>query len=202
MTFCVGLTGTIASGKTTASQEFSKLGVAVINADVIARQLTSKGAPALKSIIDHFGTAYLLPNGELNRKALRLRIFEHPEEKKWLEQLLHPLIRQALMHHAKQVTSLYCIIEIPLLTHHEDYPYLHRVLLIDVPAELAIERVMQRDACDRNHALSILNQQPDRTCRLALADDIIDNSAGLEALQAQVIQLHQKYLKLARITSE
>lgn len=194
--YCVGLTGNIASGKSSVIQYFKELGVAVIVADEIARQVTLPGQPALLQIKEHFGDEILDEHGRLHRSALRDIIFRNSLERKWLEQLLHPLIRQAIRAQIAALSNTpYCIIEIPLLLNRTDYPYLKRVLLVTADREIQIARVMTRDHCTRLQAEAILAVQPDEQTRLLLADDVILNNGSLKQLREQVINLHACYLK-------
>lgn len=197
MVFCVGLTGSIASGKTTVAQCFASLGVAVISADQVARALRAKGQPAYAAIVDHFGQQLVLPDGELDRNRLRDIIFNNPEERAWLEALLHPLIRDRIKDQAISSTQAYCLIEIPLLVDKTTYPYLDRILVVTAEEELQIARVMLRDTSSREQALAILEVQPPLATRLDYADDVIVNDAGIDELQHQVLALHEKYLTLA-----
>ncbi|CAM3015083.1 dephospho-CoA kinase [Legionella worsleiensis] len=194
MTRCIGLTGNIASGKSTVAGIFSDLGIDVLSADAVAKELTNQNTPAYNAIVTHFGPEALLVNKDLNRTYLRGIIFSHPQEKKWLENLLHPLIRNQLEQKVNNCTTPYCILEIPLLTDKTLYPYLDRVLVITAPLELQIERVMQRDNCTREHALAILSAQPAPSERLRIADDVIINDSDYEQLKQAVNQLHIHYL--------
>lgn len=199
--YCVGLTGTIASGKSTLSHFFKEQGIVVISADVVARELTAAQQPALDAISKHFGKSIILSTGELNRKKLRKLIFADPSQKKWLEQLLHPLIRKQIELQIKKAQSAYVLIEIPLLTDRSDYPYLNRVLLVLADQEEQIKRVMQRDKVDRNHALAILASQPDKKTHQKIADDILYNQKSLEDMLSHAKILHQQYLQFAKLGS-
>jgi dephospho-CoA kinase len=197
MVYCVGLTGNLASGKTTAAELFADLGIDVINADIISRELTEKNTPAYQSIARHFGPEILLADGAINRKSLREHIFTDANQRKWLEDLLHPLIRQAIEQNISHCKSVYCVIEIPLLLDTTYYPYLNRVLLIDAPQEVQIARVQERDKCSRDHALAILLAQPDINLRLKFADDVLNNDGDLHQLRHKIQALHQQYLTAA-----
>ncbi|MDR3501626.1 MAG: dephospho-CoA kinase [Legionella sp.] len=194
MVYCVGLTGGIASGKSAAAEVFSDLGIQVVNADNISRSLTMQGQDAYTQIVAHYGAEILNEHNELNRKALRAIIFSDPKERSWLEQLLHPLIRQKIKEQVDLTTTPYCIIEIPLLIDKKTYPYINRVLLIQAPTQIQIERLMHRDNCNQKQALSILAAQPDARLRLKNADDIVVNDAGADKLKAAIIALHHQYL--------
>jgi dephospho-CoA kinase len=197
MVYSVGLTGGIASGKSTAAELFSELGVQVINADKISRELTAKDQTALNRIVAHYGHEILTETGELNRRALRDIIFSNPKERIWLEQLLHPLIRQKIQEQVEACTTAYCIVEIPLLIDKKLYPYLNRILLVKAPIETQISRVVQRDQCSREQALAILAAQPDMNLRLQNADDVLVNDLRVDELKTAVHNLHQKYLQFA-----
>lgn len=196
--FCIGLTGTIASGKSTVSHLFQKQGVAVISADEAARALTALNQPALNAIAKHFSQRVISPSGELNRPALREIIFKNPKERIWLEQLLHPLIRQYMKNKIATSVGPYTLIEIPLLNNKDDYPYLDRVLLVLANREKQIERVMQRDNCSRVQAESILAIQSNEEQKKKLADDMIYNDTTLDDLTKKIEILHSQYLQLAR----
>jgi dephospho-CoA kinase len=197
MVYCIGLTGNIASGKSTVAELFSNLGVDIINADKISRELTLKNATAYDKIVAHFGRTILTNNEELDRRKLRDLIFTDKNEKNWLEHLLHPSIRQEIQQKATQCTSSYCLIEIPLSINKEEYPYLNKILLVTAPLEIQICRVIERDKCTREHALAILSHQPSLEERLKNADDIIINNAGLAELKIEVNRLHHQYLQAA-----
>jgi dephospho-CoA kinase len=197
MVYCVGLTGGIASGKSTAAELFSESGIQVINADKISRELTAKDQTALSKIVAHYGQEILMETGELNRRALRDIIFSDPQERIWLEKLLHPLIRQKIQEQIKACTTTYCVVEIPLLIDKKLYPYINRILLINAPIETQITRVMERDHCSREQALAILAVQPDINLRLQNADDVLINDLRMDELKIAVHDLHQKYLQLA-----
>lgn len=194
---CIGLTGNIASGKSTVAALFAELGIEVISADAIAKEITAKNQPAFHTIITHFGHEVKTENGELNRRYLRQLIFDNEHERQWLEKLLHPLIRKEIALKIQHVKTPYCIVEIPLLYDKSTYPDLNRVLLIKAESEQQITRVMRRDNCSREEALAILASQPDEKKRRDLADDILVNKGSLPELKEKVLSLHKKYLQLA-----
>ncbi len=198
MIYCVGLTGNIASGKSTVASFFEQLGIYVLNADHVAKQLTLKGTEAYNKISSHFGSQIIQSDKQLNRKKLRDIIFSNLKERLWLEQLLHPQIRQQLAKEVVLSTSAYCIVEIPLLNDKENYPYLHRILLVTSPIELQIKRLMTRDQCSRNQALAIIATQPSNDERIAQADDILVNTGALNKLKDEVRRLHINYLEQAK----
>lgn len=195
--YCVGLTGNIASGKSTVAAYFATLGVDVISADAIAKQLTAKTQPALQEIINHFGEAVLTSNGELDRPYLRQLIFKHPEERLWLEKYLHPLIRKQIEALVQVAKSPYCLIEIPLLRDRSLYPYLNRVLLVEAKTDQQIKRLISRDNSSKKESLAILATQANQHTLHKLADDILENTSSLAELQKKVKQLHKLYLDRA-----
>ena len=195
MVYCIGLTGSIASGKTTVSQFFLDLGAEVISADVIAKELTTKGQPAYHKILSHFGTEVHLSDGSLDRKRLRDIIFSNATERQWLENLLHPLIRDKITRLVTHSTKIYSIVEIPLLVDKTLYPYLDQVLVITAPFDVQIARVMDRDQCSREQALAILAAQPELSIRLKYANDVLVNDMNLFELRQAVECLHHKYLR-------
>ncbi|WP_165460424.1 dephospho-CoA kinase [Atlantibacter sp.] len=197
MVYTVAITGGIGSGKTTVANKFAQLGVAVIDADIIARNVVEPGKPALETIARHFGATMLLPDGTLNRRALRERIFANPEEKAWLNALLHPLIQRETQDEMARATSAYVLWVVPLLVENQLHHKADRVLVVDVEPETQIIRTMQRDNVSRPHAEQIIAAQVSREARLAIADDVIDNSGRSDAVDAQVKHLHQRYLQLA-----
>ncbi len=198
--FIVGVTGGIGCGKTTLMQCFAALGVQAVDADIVAREVVLPGTPCLNAIQQHFGSAILLENGELNRAALRQRVFSNSADKAWLEQLLHPAIRQALLQQLAQLTSPYALLVAPLLLENGLNAYVNRVLVIDLPEPLQLQRAMTRDNASEQQIKAIMAAQLSRQDRLARADDIINNDASMAALQAQVERLHPFYLQQAGLT--
>lgn len=194
--YCVGLTGPIASGKSTVAMLFAKLGVDLIEADLIAKQLTAKDQPALASIIAHFGQEFLDSEGELHRRLLRDMIFKHPQERIWLEQLLHPLIRQAIQTRLQIPPTHYYMIEIPLLADKSCYPYLNRTLVVLANPLLQTQRVMQRDQHTAKQVEAIIAAQASEDFYQSLADDIVLNTESICDLEQSVLQLHKKYLRV------
>lgn len=199
MVFCVGLTGNIASGKSTVAVLFTQLGIDVFNADHIAKQLTSKGFEAYDEIVAHFGTTVLDDSQQLNRIKLREIIFADPLERQWLEQLLHPKIRQQLAVQVAATSSPYCIAEIPLLTDKTYYSYIDRILLITSSIDLQIERLTARDQCTVEQAKAILTIQPSIEERLALADDVLENTGDLIKLEQRVQALNKQYIQQSKL---
>lgn len=197
MPYIVVLTGTIASGKSTALAFFKQQGIDTISADEIARELTSPNTPAFEAIIAHFGRQITNQDGTLNRRKLRYEIIRHPNERKWLESYLHPQIRSSIQSQLEQTSSAYVVIEIPLITRREDFPYLNHVLLLEIQEEHQIARLMKRDQCTRAEALQMIQMQPDKTVRRAIADDIVFNDGHAEHFEATLRALHQRYLMAA-----
>jgi dephospho-CoA kinase len=196
--YCVGLTGNIGSGKSTVASYFESLGIEIISADQVAKDLTRSDQPAFQAILTHFGPSVLQSNGELNRSYLRQLIFTHEPNRRWLEQLLHPMIRQMIKHKVTQVQSPYCIIEIPLLTNKANYPYLNRILLVKSDPKEQIGRFMARDNSTKEDAQAILaTQQAHVDIHLAMADDVLMNTGSLNELQKKVVVLHDHYLQSA-----
>lgn len=194
--FTVVLTGGIASGKSAVSACFEKLGVPIVDTDVIARQVVEPGSPALERIARELGAGFLDKDGGLNRTKMRQAIFSDPDLKSRLEAILHPLIGKEALRQVNQLVSPYCIIVIPLFAESSAYAWIDRVLVVDVTEDAQIERVMARDGISRDQARAILNAQASRQDRLALADDILDNSGSLSELPEKVKALHEKYLSL------
>lgn len=195
--YIVALTGGIASGKTLISDEFARLGVPVIDTDVIAHSLVEPGKPALKEIENSFGPKIIDDCGRLKRSELRSLIFSDPEKRNKLEAILHPRIRQKAAEAIAKETAAYCILVIPLLAETEAYPFIDRVLVVDVKPEIQISRLMVRDNCSRNQAKQALASQTSRDQRLRIADDILENSGSLLQARLEVTELHKKYRQLA-----
>lgn len=200
MVYCVGLTGNIASGKTTVAEIFSSLGVDVVSADKISRDVTINNQLVYNNIVEHFGTDIILEDRQLNRKRLRDIIFSNPEERKWLEALLHPLIREKIIEQVTLSTTPYCVVEIPLLIDKIVYPYLNKILLINTSQENQITRVMARDHCSREQALAVISAQPKLNVRIQNADYVLTNDCGYSELKHAVENLHQTFILLARLT--
>ncbi len=194
MTLWVGLTGGIGSGKSTVCRLFSALGVPIIDADEVAREVVARGQPALASIAREFGEEMLDGNGQLHRERLRSLVFRDPESRKRLEAILHPLINETLFQRAKKIGAPYCIICIPLLLETGAYKWLHRILVVDTPIERQIARVMRRDNASKEEVAAIMRTQASRESRRLAADDILYNDSDLANLAAQVETLHRKYL--------
>lgn len=192
----LGLTGGIGSGKSAAAEHFAALGVHMVDADHAARWVVEPGRPALAKIVDRFGDAVLLPDGQLNRAALRERIFTSEEERRWLEQLLHPLIGEEIAANLARAESPYAILVSPLLVESGQHRMTQRVLVVDTPEHLQLERTMRRDKVSEEQVRAILKAQAVREDRLKHADDVLLNDGDLAHLHQQVERLHQFYLGL------
>lgn len=197
MRYTVALTGGIGSGKSTVANAFADLGIQIIDADIIARQVVEPGKPALDAIAAHFGPELIAADGTLHRRLLRERIFADPQEKAWLSALLHPLIQQETQRQLQQATSAYVLWVVPLLVENGLYRQANRVLVVDVTPETQLARTMQRDDVTRAHAEQILAAQATREARLAVADDVIDNNGAPDSIMSDVARLHARYLQLA-----
>jgi len=199
--FVVGLTGGIGSGKSVVAERFKAHHVTVINSDHISREVVEPGTEALQKIAEKFGQDILTDEGALDRSALREHIFNNEENRQWLESLLHPIIGRTTRERRdaprRDSEPPYRILESPLLIEVGRHDEVDRVLLIDTHDEIQIARVMDRDNCNREQALAILNTQMSSEEKRPFADDIIDNSSSLEELYEVVDQLHQKYCELA-----
>ena len=197
MTLIVGLTGGIGSGKSAASQWFETQGINVVDADIAAREIVEKGQPALAQIQSAFGDWVLLESGELNRKALREHIFQHPFARQQLEEITHPAIRQSIIEQLAQASSPYVILVSPLLFETNQHLLTQRTLLIDASIELQIQRASQRDGQSVEQIENIIQAQMPRDRKLDLADDIAINDGHLEHLYTQLQKLHLHYLELS-----
>lgn len=194
----VGLTGSIGSGKTTVAQLFAQHGVPVIDADVLAREVTQPQTPAYQAIVERFGPNIVNADGSLDRGSLREIIFHQPEEKDWLEALLHPAILIRMREEIARLDTPYCLAVIPLLLETDAASFVQRILVVDVTEEKQIERAALRDKDTHESIKRIINTQVPRDQRLQRADDVIDNAGSKADLAHQVEMLHQKYLKLGQ----
>lgn len=195
--YVVGISGGIGSGKTTVTDLFTTFGIEVIDADVIAREVVKPGSPALKTIIDKLGHSVLDSSGSLDRAKLRTLVFNDSEIKNWLNQLLHPAIRQLMILQTQQAKSTYCLMSVPLLVENKLYEQLDRVVIVDVDEPTQLQRTLLRDKTNEQQIRAIMSAQATRQQRLAVADDVIDNNSKADDLDKQVAQLHQQYLQLA-----
>lgn len=197
MTFIVGLTGGIGSGKSAVAALFRELGIKVVDADIAARRVVEPGTPALSAIADYFGADILQSDGTLDRAALRKIVFDSEEKRQWLERLLHPAIGAWLGHELATATSAYAILESPLLLETAQHKMIDRALVVDVDEQVQISRASARDGNTPEQIRAIIATQMSRQLRVARGDDVIDNSSSLAALDKPVRALHEKYLKLA-----
>jgi len=198
--FIVAVTGGVASGKSAVTQCFETLGVAVADADAVARSIVEPGAPALDEIVERFGASMLDDNGSLLRRALRERIFFDPAGKRDLEAIMHPRIRSQLRALCESAKGAYAVVAIPLLAEigaRDAYPWLNRVLVVDAPEHMQLQRLLDRDGITRSLAENMLSAQASRTARLAIADDVITNDGPLPMLGGTVFRLHHRFRGLA-----
>jgi dephospho-CoA kinase len=193
----IGLTGGIASGKSTVATLFAELGVPVIDTDVIAREVVKPGQPALQRIIEAFGREVLSPDGTLDRERMRARVFRNPDDRRRLESILHPAILQEMERRSEAAGGLYQVLAIPLLVETGLANRVDRVLVIDASESTQIERLRARDGSSEQEARAMLSAQATRAQRLARADDLIVNDGDRTALVAQVERLHDRYTALA-----
>ncbi|GAA6135114.1 dephospho-CoA kinase [Oceaniserpentilla sp. 4NH20-0058] len=198
----IGVTGGIGSGKTAVTNAFSELGITIVDADIAARTVVAVGSQGLNEITKHFGDDILLNDGTLDRAKLRNIIFSDPNEKKWLENLTHPLIREEIKTELAASTSPYTILVSPLLVESSQKAFVNRILVVDVPVELQIQRTSKRDNNTSQQVQAIIQSQADRDTRLSYADDVIVNDQSLEHLQQQVAQLHKQYLSFSELNHE
>jgi dephospho-CoA kinase len=189
----VGLTGGIASGKTTVSRLFARLGVAIIDTDVIARDVVAPGTPLLQRVDQELGPGLIGADGALQRRQLRERVFSDPDARRRLEALLHPAIRAEVARQSAAATGPYHILVIPLLVEGQGRIPVDRVLVVDCPEDLQIQRLQARDGSSAGQARAMLAAQASRAARLAAADDVIMNDGDPDRLEAAVAALHQKY---------
>jgi dephospho-CoA kinase len=196
----IGLTGGIASGKSTVTQRFAELGVPIIDADVASRAVVQPGSVGLQQVVDRFGLAILGTDGELNRAALRTQIFTDPTRRKELEAILHPLIRAHMEHQAKGVVFPYLIMAIPLLIESgSPRSRVDRILVIDVDEDTQMRRLVERDGSSIEQARAILASQTSRQSRLTAADDVLPNQGTVTDLRQAVDRQHERYLSLAKL---
>ena len=193
----IALTGGVGSGKSTVARHLANLGVPVIDADQVAREVVQPGSECLHRIAEVFGAGILTSSGELDRAALRRRVFADPSARQRLEAILHPRIRQVMQHRLVGLQAVYALLVIPLLVETGQTDLAERVLVVDIPESEQIRRVQERDGLDEEQVRRILAAQCDRATRLAAADDVIDNSGDLAGLIEQTERLHRRYLELA-----
>jgi dephospho-CoA kinase len=194
----IGLTGGIASGKSTVAQRFTELGVPVIDADVAARQVVAPGTVGLAQVVARFGKEVVDAAGALDRTALRNLIFKDPGARRDLETILHPLIRTTMEKSADAAAGPYIVMAIPLLVEGGKTDRVDRILVVDVEESVQIARLMARDGSSLEQARAILDSQASRAARLAAADDVLPNSGTVTEVRQAVDRLHQQYLRLAQ----
>ena len=198
--FIVAITGGVASGKSTVDALFRARGVVVADADIAARDAVAPGSDGLAEVVAEFGASVLDPTGQLDRPAMRRRVFADADARKRLEAIIHPRVREALRDLCRAATSAYAIASIPLLAEgggREAYPWLQRILVVDVPDAVQLARLLQRDAIDEDLARTMIAAQASRQQRLAIADDVLVNGGALDALPSQVEALDRFYRVLA-----
>lgn len=193
----IGLTGGIASGKSTVAERFAELGIPVIDADESSRLVVAPGQPGLAAVKARFGAGILTPAGELDRRALRNVVFTDPEARKALEAILHPLIRADMDRRAAIAAGPYLVMAIPLLVEGGARDRMDRILVVDVAEEVQLERLLARDGCNLQQAHAILSVQASRNSRTKAADDVLVNSGTVSELRRAVDELHRRYLSLA-----
>lgn len=193
----LGLTGGIGAGKTLVSNHFASLGIEIVDADVIARDVVAIGSDGLNAIVKHFGNAILLDDGSLNRAKLRDIIFADPEQKNWLNNLLHPLIRQNITAQLDSATSPYVVLSAPLLFENKLDALCNHTLLVDVPVEVQLERTAARDSVSTEQVKSIIAAQMSRDDKLKKATSILDNHREINVVLADVEVLHESFLQQA-----
>lgn len=199
MALVIGLTGGIASGKTTVANLFrQQFNIDIVDADIVAREVVEPGTPGLNAIIKHFGDDIVREDQMLDRAKLRERIFSNPEEKNWLNNLLHPIIREKMVEDLEQVTSDYALLVVPLLIENKLDSLCDRVLVVDVDPNTQISRTIKRDNVSEEQAKAILASQASRQQRLDIADDVVKNNPDDPELLLQVTDLHEKYLAMCR----
>ncbi|MGA2777917.1 MAG: dephospho-CoA kinase [Steroidobacteraceae bacterium] len=193
----IGLTGGIASGKSTVAQRFRELGIPVIDADEAARTVVAPGRPGLAAVVAHFGNRVLALGGELDRRRLRELIFADADARQDLEAILHPLIRAEMARLADQASGPYLVMAIPLLVEGGPRRDLDRILVVDVDEPTQLARILSRDGVSMPQARAILASQASRADRLAAADDVLENTGSIEQLRAAVDRLHERYGRIA-----
>ncbi len=198
--FIIGLTGGVAAGKSEVTRRFEALGIHVADADLAARAVVEPGQPALAAIVERFGAGMLQPDGSLDRRRLRERIFADAEARRALEAITHPAIRGLLEAECRAATSPYALAAIPLLAEaggRASYPWLDRIVVVDAPVELQHARLMRRDGVDETLASRMIEAQASREARLALADDVVVNDGHPEHLDSAVAALDARYREMA-----
>ena len=193
----IGLTGGIGSGKSVASDKFKSLGIVVVDADVASRTVVESGKPALKEIQDHFGSGIITAEGKLDRNKLREIIATDAKERKWLESVLHPKIGEQITKEISESTSVYTLFVAPLLLETNSQEMCSRIIVVDVPKDVQIQRTAKRDKVSSNQVEQMVAAQMKREKRLEKADDVLLNNGTIEDLEKQVEELHKKYIQMA-----
>jgi len=203
MSYVIGITGGIGSGKTLVSDRFAELGVPVIDTDIIARQIVEPGQNTLQKLVTKFGDSILMANGHLNRSELRNIAFSSKKNKQALDQITHPAIRSETYQQIKAATALYCLVVVPLLQPTSPFiELMQRVLVVTAEQDIKIERVKKRSQLSKEEIISIMNTQLDDGERLSFANDVIHNNSSIEKAFEQVDHLHAQYLSLASSFNE
>ena len=197
----IGITGGIGSGKSTACEIFAKLGVPIIDADDISREVVEPSTPGLEQLVNEFGNMILTDSGQLDRARLRELIFNNNELREKLNSILHPMIYDEIGKRTKNIQHPYCLLSIPLLIETDGHDYVDRILLVDVSEEKQLERAANRDKTNKNEIQKIIDSQTSRAIRQKLADDIINNDGDLETLTNRIEELNKYYLSLSRSES-
>lgn len=197
--FIVGVTGGIASGKSTVAEGFAALGVPIIDTDVLAREVVALNTPALEAITKQFGPSILQADGQLNRAALRDIIFSDEAARTTIESITHPAILQRMLAEIASVHAPYVLVLVPLLIEQGWDSLVDRILVVDVPEHIQVKRLIERDQLSAEQAEAMINSQTDRLTRLGKADDVIDNQDTLDQLAAVISSLHTHYLTLASV---
>jgi dephospho-CoA kinase len=198
--YVIGLTGGIASGKSEVSRRFEALGIPVADADLAAREAVAIGSDGLADVVDMFGTGVLAADGSLDRPAMRRRVFNDPDARKRLEGIIHPHVRELLHAACASTRTPYAIAAVPLLAEsggRSAYPWVRRILVVDVPEEVQLQRLLRRDGIDEALAARMMSVQASRRQRLAIADDVLANDGPLDRLDAHVAALDRLYRTLA-----
>lgn len=196
--FVVGLTGGIGSGKSAVSDRLAEKSIPIIDADIVAREVVAPGEPALDSIAKRFGADVLLEDGALNRPKLRAIVFADEKQRTWLEQLLHPLIRERILEKLELLESQYAVLASPLLLETDQHLLVNHVVVVDAPESVQIERTAVRDSTSQDQVRAIISAQMPREERLKRADTVLDNSGDQSLLDSNVASLHKKLLQLAK----
>lgn len=198
--YIIAVTGGVAAGKSAVTRRFEALGIFVADADLAARAMVEPGSPGLAEVVEAFGPRVLAADGSLDRGAMRQRVFADADARRQLESIIHPRVRARLRSDCAAAPGAYAVAAIPLLAEgggRDAYPWLDRILLVDVPAALQRARLVQRDGIDAALADRMISAQASRGARLAIADDVIVNDDSVEALDGHVAALHRRYLQLA-----